>query len=83
LLQQLRSLNKDQRRSIGELIEKVRVSFGHPHLHGGTGMRALRADVYECRLNLRVRLVFTLEPGALYFHFMGNHDEVNRFLKRL
>jgi mRNA-degrading endonuclease RelE of RelBE toxin-antitoxin system len=81
LLQQLRALDKDQRRVIGERIEKVRVSFGHPHLHGGTGLRALRSGVYECRLNLRQRLVFTLEPGSLYFHFMGNHEEVNRFLK--
>lgn len=83
LLQYLRALDKDSRRTIGELMEKVRVSFGHPHLHGGTGLRALRSGVYECRLNLRQRLVFTLEPSSLYFHFIGNHDEVNRFLKSL
>jgi len=83
LLQQLRGFDKDQRRQIGELIEKVRISFGQPHLHGGTGLRDLRSGVYECRLNLRQRLVFTLKPGSLYFHFMGNHNEVNRFLKSL
>ena len=83
LLQQFRSLDKDQRRAIGELIEKVRAGFGQPHLHGGTGLRALRSGVYECRLNLRQRLVFTLESGSLYFHFMGNHDEVRHFLKSL
>jgi len=83
LLQYLRTLDKDSRRTIGELMEKVRVSFGQPHLHGGTGLRALGSDVYECRLNLRQRLVFTLEPGALYFHFIGNHEDVKRFLKNL
>jgi mRNA-degrading endonuclease RelE of RelBE toxin-antitoxin system len=83
LLQQLRNLDKDQRRTIGELIEKVRVGFGQPHLHGGTGLRALRSDVYECRLNLRQRLVFTLEHASLYFHFIGSHEDVNRFLKTL
>ena len=83
LLQQLRGLDKDQRRMIGGLFEKVRVSFGQPHLHSGTGLRALRSGVYECRLNLRQRLVFTLESGSLYFHFMGNHNDVNRFLKSL
>lgn len=83
LLAQLRGFDKERRRLIGELIEKVRVGFGHPHLHDGTGLRALRSGVYECRLNLRQRLVFTLEPGSLYFHFMGNHDEVTRFLKTL
>jgi len=76
-------LDKDLRRTIGELMEKVRVNFGRPHLHAGSGLRALRSGVYECRLNLRQRLVFTLEPGSLYFHFIGNHDEVNRFLKSL
>jgi hypothetical protein len=83
LLQQLRELEKGERRSIGELIEKVRGGFGHPHLHGGTGLRALGSGVYECRLNLRQRLIFTLEPGALYFHFIGNHNEVSRFLRSL
>jgi len=83
LLQQLRAFDKDQRRQIGELIEKVRASFGQPHLHSGTGLRALKSGVYECRLNLRQRLVFTREPGSLYFHFMGNHNDVNRFLNSL
>jgi len=83
LLAQLRSFDKEQRREIGGLIEKVRLSFGHPHLHGGTGVRALKSGVYECRLDLRQRLVFTLEPGSLYFHFIGNHNEVSRFLKNL
>jgi mRNA-degrading endonuclease RelE of RelBE toxin-antitoxin system len=83
LLQQLRALDKDQRRTIGELLEKVRLSFGQPHLHSGTGLRSLKSGVYECRLNIRQRLVFTVEPSSLFFHFMGNHDEVIRFLKSL
>jgi len=83
LLQQLRALDKEQRRAIGQLIEKVRIAFGHPHLHGGTGLRAFRPDVFECRLNLRQRLVFTFEPGLLHFHFIGSHEEVKRFLRTL
>jgi len=83
LLEQIRAFDKEQRRAIGELVEKVRLGFGQPHLHGGTGLRALGSDVYECRLNLRQRLVFTLEHGLLYFHFLGNHEDVRRFLKNV
>ena len=83
LIEQIRLLDKQQRKAIGELIEKVRLGFGQPHLHGGTGLRALHSDVYECRLNLRQRLVFSLEPGSLYFHFIGSHEEVRRFLRNL
>jgi hypothetical protein len=83
LLEQLRGLDKDERKTIGELIEKVRLSFGLPHLHSGTGLRALGHGVYECRVNLRQRIIFTQKPGGLYFHFIGNHNEVSRFLRSL
>jgi hypothetical protein len=81
LLHQLRTFDKTDRRAVGELVEKVRTGFGQPHLHGGTGLRALGGDVYECRLNLRQRLVFTLRTGTLYFLFIGNHEDVKRFVK--
>jgi mRNA-degrading endonuclease YafQ of YafQ-DinJ toxin-antitoxin module len=66
----------------------VRENFGRPHLHAGTGIRDLspkgsKEGIYECRINRSVRLVFTVEaPSILYFHMMGNHDDVKRYLRR-
>ena len=77
----LRALTKKERKGTGEVIEQVRAGFGHPHLHRGTGIRALGRGLYECRHGLAVRLVFSAYRGLLYFHMMGDHDEVQRFLK--
>jgi hypothetical protein len=83
LLSDIRRLSKIDQKEIGELIQQVRRSFGHPHFHGGAGIRDLGENVYECRRNLRQRLIFTAHQGFLYFHMMGNHDQVRQFLKNL
>ena len=69
-------------KEIGAAIHKVTTSWGHPHLHGGVGIRRLGPAYFECRTGLRVRLVFkALAPNLLHFVFLGNHDEIRRFLK--
>jgi mRNA-degrading endonuclease RelE of RelBE toxin-antitoxin system len=87
LLAQLRDLPKSERQTIGDLIRRAQESFGQPHQHSGVGIRDLapkgsRYRVYECRISKAVRLVFTIvDPSTLFFHMMGNHNEVQRFLK--
>jgi mRNA-degrading endonuclease RelE of RelBE toxin-antitoxin system len=84
---QLRDLPKAERHRIDEIIRHVQESFGQPHQHSGTGIRNLTAKgsrypVYECRVSKSIRLVFSVpEISILYFHIMGTHDEVRRFLK--
>jgi len=80
LLGALRTRSKSERKEIGKLIEQVRDSFGNQHVHG-TGIRALGEGLYECRHGLSLRLVFAACRGVLYFHTIGTHDEVRRFLK--
>jgi hypothetical protein len=84
---ELRIWPKPDRARVGKLIQNVQENFGQPHLHSGAGIRDLspkgsRLRVYECRIGRGLRLLFTLEsPSLLYFHTIGNHDEVRRFLK--
>src|SRR5437764_12355195 len=33
-------------------------AFGNPHAHSGLGMRKLRADLFECRAGLVLRILF-------------------------
>jgi len=55
--------------------------MGWPHLHKGAGLRKLRDEYYEARIGLKERLLFENTPEALVFEFIGNHDEIKRFLK--
>lgn len=87
LRRQLRDLPRAERQQIGESIRRVHEGFGRPHQHSGIGIRDLapkgsRYSVYECRLSRGIRLVFTVIDGStLYFHMMGTHDDVQRFLR--
>ena len=77
----VRELPKARRREIARVIDGLRDGFGIPHLHSGLGIRRLKADYFECRVGLRLRLVFRARRGVLHFITAGNHDEVEAFLK--
>ena len=47
----------------------------------GAGVRKLQGRWYEVRAGLGWRLVFRECDDCLSFAFMGNHDDVQRFLK--
>jgi hypothetical protein len=87
LRKELRTWPKSDRARVGKLIQGVQENFGSPHLHAGIGIRDLslkrsRLRVYECRMGVALRLIFTLETDrVLYFHMIGNHEDVRRFLK--
>lgn len=78
----LRGLPKADRQEIGELIRGVCESFGNVHAHRGLGVRDLGHGFYECRKGLKQRLIFEHAQGVLYFHTLGDHEDVKRFLRR-
>lgn len=89
LLAELRQWPKRDRKRVGDAIRNAQENFGKPHSHSGVGIRDLspigkRLHVYECRVSRPLRLVFTLERASLlYFHMIGTHDEVRRFLRSM
>ena len=82
LRSELRALSKAARREAGLAITQCQAGFGFPHLHRGIGIRPLAGGFYECRIGLDQRLVFYPAGDELRFVFMGNHDEVQKFLRR-
>jgi mRNA-degrading endonuclease YafQ of YafQ-DinJ toxin-antitoxin module len=41
----------------------------------------LRDSVFECRVGLKPRLVFDVEPDVLAFNHLGTHDQIRKLLK--
>jgi mRNA-degrading endonuclease YafQ of YafQ-DinJ toxin-antitoxin module len=37
--------------------------------------------LFECRVGIKLRLVFDAEPGVLLFSDLGTHDEIRKILK--
>ena len=57
--------------------------FGNAHRHAGLGIRKLRFNGFECRLNQNLRSVFFFEPGVLRVYDIMTHEEVSRFVRNL
>ena len=81
LLAAIRKLTTADRREIGGAIAAAQEVFGAPHAHTGAGLRKLRGRWYEVRAGLGRRLIFRERDDCLSFEFMGNHDDVQRFLR--
>ena len=81
LLAAIRKLAATDRRELGSAIAAAQAVFGSPHTHTGAGVRKLKGRWYEVRTGLDRRLVFRECDDCLSFEFMGNHDEVRRFLR--
>jgi len=81
LLTSLRQLATAERREIGGAIASTQKAFGSPPAHSGAGVRKLKGSWYEMRVGLARRLIFRECDDCLSFEFMGDHDDVRRFLK--
>ena len=78
---QLRALPQKERADVVLKLLELGETFGQPHQHAGIGMRKLRADLFECRVGLALRVLFRASPDALIIRFIGTHDEVQRHLR--
>lgn len=77
-------LEADRRTAVFEAILSLPKAMGEPHLHAGLGIRKLhRSGIWEARVGLGLRLVFTLEPRTLTLVRVGTHSEVQRYLREL
>jgi mRNA-degrading endonuclease YafQ of YafQ-DinJ toxin-antitoxin module len=84
LQRDVRDLDRPHRSAVFETILALPRAVGEPHLHAGLGMRKLhRSGIWEARVGLGLRLVFTLEPNLLTLVRVGGHEDVLRYLRDL
>ena len=79
----LRALPKEQRAEVVLKLLELGNTFGKPHEHSGLGIRKLRADLFECRVGLGLRVLFRVSLDSLIVRFIGDHDEVQKYLRTL
>ena len=77
----LRGRRDAELQAVAASMAQAAETFGNPHAHSGTGIRRLSNNLFECRVSLELRLLFTRDEGALVFVFAGNHDDVQAFLR--
>ena len=80
---QSRALPAERQKLVGHAVAALSDAFGKPHLHSGLGIRRLKRDYFEFRADRDMRMVFKLEGSTASLIFLGNHDDVRRFIKNL
>ena len=83
VLKQVRGLPETERVGVVLALLELAEAFGDPHVHSGIGIRKLTGNIFECRAGLTRRIVFQNVDDALVVVFLGNHDEVRRWLRGL
>ncbi len=48
----------------------------------GLGLKKLQGPIWEIRVDLQLRIIFTLENNLVSFVLVGSHDDVHRLLRR-
>lgn len=74
-------INPKDQREIRSAIESFLENLPKGHRPQGLGLRRLKGTVWEFRAGLKYRILFELKKDWVIFLFVGNHDEVKRFLK--
>ncbi len=80
----VRALGEPERVRAFDVILSLPKAVGEPHLHSGLGLRKVHSSgIWEGRVGLGLRVVFTLDTELLTLVRIANHDEVRRFLRDL
>ena len=81
---QCKAASSQDRAAILKTLLDLELTLTSPHEHSGLGLRELHSDGYwEVRAGLSMRVLFRLDKDEAIFVFLGNHDEVKRFLNSL
>lgn len=80
---QSRALPAARQALVAHAVAALGDAFGKPHLHSGLGIRRLKRDYFEFRADRDTRMVFKLEGSTASVMLVGNHDDVQRFIKNL
>jgi len=81
---QCKAASSQDRSAILKIILDLELALTGPQEHSGLGLLKLHpAGYWEARVGLSLRALFRLDKDEAIFVFLGNHDEVKRFLSSL
>ena len=83
-VEQVRNLPPAIRAAVFEAILALPGTFRRPAMHSGLGLRNLHpTGIWEARVGLDLRILFQMAPDAAILRFLGNHDDIRKYLRNL
>ncbi len=81
-LENAESLSKDTKNKLIRIMGLLSRDFRHPGLQAKK-VQGSRAEVFECRVDKGIRLVYDHVPGAIRCWYVGAHDVALRVAESL
>lgn len=78
----VRKLSPPDKTQLADSLEQFNNFVITGDLPIGLGFKKIGQDKYEFRSGLRLRIVTKAEGDVYYLIFIGNHDEVSRYLRK-
>ncbi|MBU1486775.1 hypothetical protein KKH56_01825 [bacterium] len=75
-----RRLNRKEQEKTIEAIDLLVEAIKGSKKPKGLGLKKVRKDYWEIRIGISKRIIFRFEPQALIVTFVGDHEEIKRFL---
>ncbi len=64
-------------------LEKIKKYLETNQAPYGLRIKRLSKKIYEARINIHLRIAYFREKGIVKFFCLGNHDDINRYLRTL
>ncbi len=77
------SLDSTRQKRIDRALRQLSTLYEQSQRPFGIGLKSLKPNVWEIRAGLGDRILFHWTGEVVEFLFVGNHDEIRRFLKQL
>ncbi len=77
----LKGLHPPEKVAIQRRVDSFMLAMDVRRIPTGFGLKKLGDDLWEFRTDLPIRVFFQWSKNTVTFLFLGNHNEVQRFLK--
>jgi hypothetical protein len=77
----LKGLSPQEKVAIQAQVDSFMLAMDVGRIPSGFGLKKLGRDLWEMRADLAVRVLFKWQRNSVSFLFIGNHNEVRKYLK--
>lgn len=77
----LKALAQDVKKRTKETILVLVDFFETGQKASGLGLKKLTGDLWQIRVDIRLRVVFRIEGDLIQWGFVGDHNQIKRFIE--
>lgn len=77
----LKGLHTRDKVAIQRQVDSFMLAVDVRRIPAGYGLKKLGGDLWEFRTDIAMRVLFAWEKDSITFLFVGNHNEVQQFIR--